>query len=609
MIISGGIESYAAIHIITVTTAACLILGERAMLKILVIDGMIIIAMILLEQYQMIPEKLIFITGFKAIFHLFLGLILTLTTLYFIIKNMKNINEQYREQLQQRKKAETALAKSERFYRTLLEISRDGIMVINPDGKIIYANESMATNLNYYSAEDLIGMDSLNLFDDTEHTRFKDYLRDISLFKNINDKAWKAKKKDGTLIDGELTASLICDESNNPYQIMIITRDISERIRTQAEMQKIAKLESIGNLAGGIAHNFKNVLASMALNIGFIKMKKGDTAKFTERIEKAIGQLSALATRFQTFSTGGAPVVVSSPIIPVIEEAMEIALSGTNVKAQINTTDNIRPVLIDPKQMNEVFINLLINAVHAMPEGGNIYIDVQNCKADEYPGENLAPGEYVEIKVVDEGPGIPKEIAGKIFDPFFTTKTDGNGLGLASAHYILQKHRGSIHIDHDGLDRGACFKINLPVSRDNIQMENKTDDDLKIRNNIKVLFMDDDEDIRENILEFSELMAFEVKTASDGDEAVKLYKEEFQKKSPFDAVVLDLTVQNGKGGEQAIKELIDFDQDVKAIVFSGHSTKPIVANYRDYGFKGRLDKPVSINNLIKVLEDVIGAKK
>jgi CheY-like chemotaxis protein len=282
-----------------------------------------------------------------------------------------------------------------------------------------------------------------------------------------------------------------------------------------------------------------------------------------------------------------------------------MALSGTNTSFTLDLPTDLKNIEGDWRQLNEVLTNIFLNASDSMPDGGRIHISGENFINSEEFFPNMKEGNYIKLSVCDHGTGIDKSIIDNIFDPFFSTKDKNRGLGLSSAHYIIQKHLGLITVESEP-GKGSIFSIYLPSTDKPLSKSSYADilpEKPKIQN--RILFMDDEELLRENMQDIGSLLDYEVVCACNGNEAVSLYQRELSNGRRFDAVILDLTVQGGMQGDEAIKELLKIDPEVKAIVFSGHSTKPIVSHYRDYGFKGRLDKPVTIESLVRTLNEVI----
>ena len=239
-----------------------------------------------------------------------------------------------------------------------------------------------------------------------------------------------------------------------------------------------------------------------------------------------------------------------------------------------------------------------------MPEGGVIKVLAENVNVSKSDVLPIGEGKYVKIVIEDNGIGIYEEYLHKIFDPFFTTKQEGSGLGLATTYSIIKKHNGYIDVESD-LGKGTIFYIYIPASdREVLELE---DLDLKSikRGTGRVLVMDDEELVRSVAGEMLKMIGYEVEFAINGLEAIEKYRKAKIRGEVFDCVILDLTVPGGMGGEELIKELIKIDSGVKAIVSSGYSNNPIMANYRDYGFSGVVPKPYKIKELSKVLYEVI----
>ncbi len=231
-----------------------------------------------------------------------------------------------------------------------------------------------------------------------------------------------------------------------------------------------------------------------------------------------------------------------------------------------------------------------------MDQGGNIYVTADNC---ENPMPDLH-GKYVKIIFEDDGKGISSEILDKIFDPYFTTKDSGSGLGLSTVYSIITKHKGKILVESE-IGKGTIFTIYLPalenVEKIAAQKSNSNETSLKEYQGFKILVMDDESYIRELVKDMLEVLGHTFYTATDGDEAIKKYKNAMEKGEKFDLVILDLTIQGGKGGKETIQQLREIDPNINAIVASGYSDDIIMTNYKEFGFKGRLVKPYLIDNL------------
>jgi CheY-like chemotaxis protein len=284
------------------------------------------------------------------------------------------------------------------------------------------------------------------------------------------------------------------------------------------------------------------------------------------------------------------------------------ALRGSNINPKFYFPDNLWTVEIDPGQIAQVVHNLVINAKQAMQEGGEIVVRVENVMIDPQQARSLFinPGPFVLVCFKDKGKGIPENLINKIFDPFFTTKEDGSGLGLFSSYSIVRNHFGTITVE-SRLGKGTSFFVYLPAVIDR-KIQEGTKNDTIIFGSGRILLMDDDELVRNMAQAMIQTLGYEVNLAAQGEEAVEMYKKAKEMNLPFHAVILDLTVPGGKGGKQTIQDLLAYDRNVRAIVSSGYSNDPILANYQIYGFKGCIAKPYRIQDLSKMLNDIINSE-
>jgi len=246
---------------------------------------------------------------------------------------------------------------------------------------------------------------------------------------------------------------------------------------------------------------------------------------------------------------------------------------------------------------------LIINASQAMPEGGIIEVRAENIVVDAEQGLPLKDGKYMKISIEDLGFGIREEHLQKIFDPYFTSKQKGSGLGLATAYSIVKRHNGCIQVKSE-LGVGTTFYIYLPASSKEALIEKKLRERIPTGKG-KILLMDDEELVREVGGEMLEVLGYEVEFAKQGAEAIELYKKAKESAYPFDAIIVDLTVPGGMGGKETVQELIEIDPEVKAIVSSGYSTDPVMADFRKYGFSGGVAKPYKLKELGETLYKVV----
>lgn len=409
----------------------------------------------------------------------------------------------------------------------------------------------------------------------------------------------------------ELSGAPLRDKSGNITGAVLALRDITARQRLEQEISKINRLESLGVLAGGIAHDFNNLLTAILANASMLKTRKAIDEKFNRMIsmiEKAGERAVNLTRQLLTFARGGDPVKKSASIMALLRESIELTLTGSNCLCEIvNVTPEAElwPLAIDSGQISQVFNNLLINAIQAMPSGGNIKVMISNSSAPE--GLPLKEGRYVRLDFVDEGEGIAEENIGKIFDPYFTTKDRGYGLGLATCYSIIKKHEGYIHV-HSRPGSGSTFSVYLPsyemAEKEGTRNKEKTSASAKYR----LLLMDDEEYILDSLSSILESFGHDCETARDGREALEKYKAALGKGKPFDIIIMDLTVPGGMGGKEAAVEFGKITPRPVLIVSSGYFSDPVLAHPSDYGFDGVIIKPYSRDEVMTAIAMVMAGK-
>jgi len=503
----------------------------------------------------------------------------------------------------ERKHAEEALKESETKYCTLVEQAKD-IVIIVQDGCLKFVNKSFLKLTGYSESE----IEDLNILDLVT-------LRDREILTNhynalingeMSSQLYETKMicKDQSAKDVEISAVKI--QFNGKPAMMAIIRDLTERKKIEEELFKASKLESIGTLAGGIAHDFNNILTGIMGNISLAKLDAESDSSLIDiltEVEKASQRAKDLTQQLLTFSKGGAPIRKTASIAEIIKDSADFILSGSNARCQFDFRENLLPVKVDPGQISQVIQNLIVNASQAMPEGGIINVCVDNHHVTGDCTLQLNEGEYVKITIEDHGMGIPQEYLPKIFDPYFTTKQNGSGLGLATAYSIIKKHDGIIDV-RSKLGTGTTFEIYLPASTEKfIKKEKKK---LTSQNGKgKILIMDDEVIVQKTAGMLLTRLGFTVEFAHDGKEAITLYKKAKVASEPFDAVIMDLTIRGGMGGKETIEKLRQIDPEVKAIVSSGFSNDPIMADFKKYGFFDVIAKPYRIENLSETLNHIL----
>jgi PAS domain S-box-containing protein len=386
---------------------------------------------------------------------------------------------------------------------------------------------------------------------------------------------------------------------------VIIFRDITDEEFIEKEMKKIQQLESLGLLAGGIAHDFNNILTSVLGNVnlaGLSTISNYDKEQCLQDAESGLLQARELTKQLLTFSKGGMPIKKTTSIKNIIEESVKFILRGSNIICRQQYDDNLWNGIADKSQISQVIQNLIINAKQAMPDGGKIDITVENLSVEKNNDLLITEGNYILIRLSDNGSGIDKNILPDIFNPYFTTKERGHGLGLSVVYSIITKHNGYIFVESE-IGEGTLFSIYLPATIKDIKPETIVTTSA-FTGGKKILFMDDDEEIRKLAVKMIELLNCEAVTVPDSESAVSIFTQEFDKGAPFDIVILDVTIPGGPGGEETIKELIHIDPGITAIVSSGYSNNHVMSDYKEYGFSAVISKPYKFEELVNTISSL-----
>jgi CheY-like chemotaxis protein len=363
------------------------------------------------------------------------------------------------------------------------------------------------------------------------------------------------------------------------------------------------RTESIGILAGGVAHDFNNYLTGILNSVNLAKLctVSRQIEQYLNNTIAIINDAQKLTKQFLRYSKNSEPSRTMVRIDKIIRDNILILLSGTNIRAELHVDDDLWQCEIDENQIAQVFGSIIINAREAMPDGGIIDITLRNEDIQSPEIVPLSAGKYVRVQIKDTGCGIPSEIQKCIFSPYFTTKFNRSGLGLTSAMIIAKNHNGHIAISSE-VNAGSVFTIYLPsvdTSKNGASMREEQ------KNGGKVLLMDDEHYIRQTASEILKKKNFNVVTATQGLETIELFKNAHSSDAPFDVVILDLTIPDGMGGLETLKKLLEIDPEVKAIASSGYSDDPVISQPEKYGFADSLGKPYNLNEFINVIKNLI----
>jgi PAS domain S-box-containing protein len=519
-----------------------------------------------------------------------------------VLGNLKETNDRLEREISERAQVEAALKESEDGLRDFIENAVELILSISPDGRIDYANRTVLSALSLAPGE-LVGRTLCSIVTPESEPGCRKAIGQVTAGRKASriEVEFMDKRGSRILAEGNATGRF---EDGRCVSVRMILHDVTTRKKYEEEMQKAEKLESIGVLAGGIAHDFNNLLTGILGNLSIARIRAtsaADAQKNLSNAENACLRARDLTHQLLIFSKGGAPVRKTTSIADILRESAEFSLRGSNVRCEFDLPEDLPSVDIDEGQMAQVLNNLVINADQAMPDGGVLRIGARPTEIGNEDPLPIRPGRYVLVTVSDTGIGIPKEALPRIFDPFYTTKEKGSGLGLTTAYSILRHHDGVITAD-SGLGEGTTFFLYLPVSRSAVPSEAKAAEEIGKR---RVLVMDDEEMVREVALEFLGYLGYEGEAVGSGEEAVAAYRSAREAGRPYSAVIMDLTIPGGMGGRDAVLRLRDLDPGVRAIVSSGYSNDPVMADPGKFGFRGVIAKPYRIRELGEVIDQVL----
>jgi PAS domain S-box-containing protein len=417
-------------------------------------------------------------------------------------------------------------------------------------------------------------------------------------------------RRDGSEISIADSGSPIRDRESRIIGVVLVFRDITDKIKSEQALLNAQRLESIGILAGGIAHDFNNLLGGIFgyIDIARERAEEGNAQQAADLLARSLAvfdRAKSLTRQLLTFSKGGMPIRKTQHLSKLVRDAVHFVLSGSRVTASITIPEDVWLCDFDENQMAQVIDNITLNACQAMPTGGKIEVSVANVQPGSAPA-HLPPLQYVRIDIRDFGIGISPEHQTRIFDPFFSTKQQGSGLGLATSYSIVKKHDGYIEVASE-LGKGSTFSIFLPASgSQNLFPAYDSSGEPVFRGSGRVLIMDDEDFLLDVGTDMLQNLGFEVAKARHGEEAISMVEEAIRRNAPFIAAILDLTIPGGLGGQETVGRLLEIAPTLKVVASSGYADSPIMANPDRYGFCGRLVKPYRKNELSQVMRVVCG---
>ena len=483
------------------------------------------------------------------------------------------------------------------YFENLFKIIPAGIVILDEEDRVRDMNHEFQT-LFGFALDEIKGRRLIDLINtpDTMSQALALSLKARSGERVTAD--GRRRNKSGQMLDLHIIASPIV-LAGKVLGIIGIFLDISERKRMEEEIIKSKNIESVGVLAGGIAHDFNNMLTGILGNISVARRLAADeqSRQILEKAEKAALKASGLTQQLLTFSKGGFPVKKVVYLPNLVRDAMDLVISGSNVRADLRVGVGVPACEVDVTQIMQVIHNLLLNAREAMPGGGVVEIEV-GSHAQAQDDDFLAAGNYVLLAVRDHGPGIAAGDQQRIFIPYFTTKKTGSGLGLAIAYSIINKHSGYIKVDSE-LGQGSTFTVFLPASGKSVSEAAKTP--AAAVRTARILLMDDEDIVREVFADMLRDSPCRVDLAAESNEALKKFVAARDAGEPYDLVFLDLTGPGDIGGIKTLERIRAIDPRVTAIAISGYSVSEVSSHPGRFHFSDFLAKPFQPDDLLDII--------
>jgi PAS domain S-box-containing protein len=509
-----------------------------------------------------------------------------------------------------RSRAEEELRESEERYRTVLEANPDPVVVYDIEGMVVYFNPAFAEVFGW-NLEDRVGK-KMDLFVPEENwPETQTMINKVLAGESFSGVETRRYTKTGDIIPVSVSGAIYRDRDGNPVGSVINLRNIREQKELEAQLQHAQKMEAVGTLAGGIAHDFNNLLQAVQ---GYAELllrgKTGDEREFPamQKILRAARRGAELTRQLLTF---GRKVESKKRPLDLNSEIQETRrlLERTipkMIEIELQLTDDSRTINADPVQIEQLLMNLAVNAKDAMPAGGKLTVSTANITLDEdycqvHP--EARPGDYVLLTVADTGHGMDQDTLEHIFDPFYTTKEvgKGTGLGLSMVYGIVKNHEGYITCTSEpGV--GTTFSIYLP----SMDLEGDRTGEESVESPMPggretILIVEDEESIRELGVEVFGNAGYTVHVTADGESALEFYRD---KGETIDLIILDL-IMPGMGGLRCLEELLRLNPKARILIASGYPTDDDTAEAVETGAKGFVRKPYKTDHMLRAVRQVL----
>jgi len=513
---------------------------------------------------------------------------------------LRRSEERYRTLYRETKRAEEV-------YRSLLKSSPDAIVIYDMEGRTQFISPAF-TSLFGWTLEELEGK-RIPFVPDSERKTTMSIIE--TLFQHgtpCQGYVTKRFAKDGSILDVSISASRYDDHEGKPAGILVIIRNISERKRLEAQLLSAQKLEAIGTLAGGIAHDFNNMMMGVLGNVSLLLYQTHEddpTYETLKSIENMIRSASRLTDQLLGYARKGRYEIKSLDINPLVaESAGTFGRTRREIEIELDLDPSQLAVEADRSQIEQVLMNLYINAADAMPRGGTLTVRTRRATSPgfEEEGYSVKSDDYVLVQVRDSGTGMDEGTIARIFDPFFTTKEmgQGTGLGLASVYGIVKGHRGHIDVESEK-GKGSVFSIYLPLSSKAAAVSDSSAEPLTSGKGL-ILLIDDEETLLEVGGKMLEHLGYDVVGANGGREALHVFSS---RNAEFDLIVLDMIMPDMGGGE-VFDRLREMNPEVKVLLSSGYSVDGQASDILKRGCNGFIQKPFDLVELSRKISEIVG---
>jgi PAS domain S-box-containing protein len=537
------------------------------------------------------------------------------------ITDRKLAESAMRESAKKYKKLYDESKKTEEVYRSLLHTSADAIVIYDMAGKARYINPAF-TEVFDWTMEEVEGRRIPFLPESERATTMACITEVLEKEKTVQGFETNRYTRDGRLISVDISASRYRNHEGKPSGMLVILRDTSEKKRLEAQLRQAHKMEAVGTLAGGIAHDFNNILQTISGYAQILLMEKepGDPDyKSLGAIEKSAQRAGDLTKQLMIFSrkveSKLRPVDINQEVREISKMLERIILKMIDL--ELHLAENLKVINADPGQLEQIMMNLGVNARDAMPEGGKLIFETTNVVLDgEYCETHLgaSPGEYVLLSISDTGHGMDKETLERIFEPFYTTKEmgKGTGLGLAMVYGIVKNHGGYITC-YSEPGQGTTFKLYFPVVQaESIKQRLEQKEKCEIPGGTEtILLVDDEEAVLDVVKSMLERSGYTTITAESGERAVEIFSKvhrsegrEEERRDKIDLVILDLGMP-GMGGHKCLKELLKIHPKVKVVISSGYSESGKMKETLESGAAGFIGKPYRLVDMVKQVREIL----